>query len=75
MSLLRWGGTVLYLIGMVLTALNVYPANLIFGALGGFAWMIVGLAWKDRALALVEAASVTIYASGMILWLYTVSQS
>ena len=39
MNGLRWGGTALYLIGMVLTALNIYPLNLIFGAAGGLAWM------------------------------------
>ena len=73
MTGLRWGGTALYLIGMVLTALNVYPANLVFGAAGGFAWMLVGVFWKDRALTLVEAASAAIYASGMLVWLYNLS--
>lgn len=73
MNGLRWGGTVLYLIGMALTALNIYPLNLIFGAAGGFAWMLVGVFWKDRALVVVEAASATIYASGLLFWLYTIS--
>lgn len=35
MNRLRWGGTALYLIGMVLTAANIFPLNLIFGAAGG----------------------------------------
>jgi hypothetical protein len=70
---LRWGGTVLYLIGMVLTAMNIYPLNLFFGAFGGFAWMIVGIIWKDRALVLVEAASATIYTVGLGFWLYNLS--
>lgn len=73
MNRLRWGGTALYLIGMVLTAANIYPLNLIFGAAGGFAWMLVGVFWKDRALILVEAASATIYTFGLLAWLYTLS--
>ena len=73
MNGLRWGGTALYLIGMVLTALNIYPLNLIFGAAGGLAWMFVGVAWKDRALIIVEAASAAIYASGLLMWLYIIS--
>lgn len=70
---LRWGGTVLYLIGMVLTAANIYPLNLVFGATGGLAWMVVGLLWKDRALVVVEAASAAIYTFGMLAWAYTLS--
>lgn len=73
MNGLRWGGTTLYLIGMVLTAANIYPLNLVFGAAGGLAWMVVGLLWKDRALVVVEAASAMIYTFGMLAWLYTLS--
>jgi hypothetical protein len=73
MTGLRWGGTVLYLIGMALTAANIYPFNLFFGATGGLAWMIVGMIWKDRALVLVEAASAAIYTFGIFYWLYNLS--
>lgn len=65
---MRWAGTILYLIGMVLTALNIYPLNLIFGMLGGALWCLVGLKWKDRALILVEAASAGIYLFGLVRW-------
>lgn len=66
--MVRWGGTILYMIGMVLTSLNIYPLNLIFGMLGGAAWCIVGIRWKDRALILVEAASALIYLAGLVKW-------
>jgi hypothetical protein len=67
-SIQRWVGTTSYLVGMVLTAFNIYPANLVFGALGGILWCLVGLGYKDKALVLVEAASAGIYLSGLILW-------
>lgn len=71
--MMRWAGTVAYLIGMVLTSLNVYPVNLVFGALGGTLWAAVGIAWKDRALILVEVAAAGIYLAGLVHWAYTIS--
>lgn len=68
--MMRWLGTVSYLIGMVLTSLNIYPANLIFGMVGGTAWMTVGIQWKDRALILVEFAAAAIYLFGLIRWAF-----
>lgn len=66
--MLRWSGTIFYMIGMLLTALNIFPLNLIFGAIGGILWCIVGFKYKDKALILVEAASAGIYLFGLIMW-------
>jgi hypothetical protein len=68
--MLRWSGTAFYMIGMLLTALNIFPLNLIFGAIGGILWCLVGFAYKDKALILVEAASAAIYLAGLIVWLF-----
>ena len=56
------------MIGMLLTALNIFPLNLIFGAIGGILWCIVGFGYKDKALILVEAASAAIYLFGLLHW-------
>lgn len=66
--MLRWSGTIFYMIGMLLTALNIFPLNLIFGAIGGILWCIVGFTYKDKALILVEAASAGIYLFGLLHW-------
>ena len=66
--MMRWGGTAAYMIGMVLTSLNIFPANLIFGAIGGTLWCVVGVQWKDKALIIVEAASALIYLAGLVKW-------
>ena len=66
--MMRWAGTLAYLVGMVLTACNIYPANLIFGAVGGMLWCMVGLEAQDRALITVEAASAAIYVAGLVGW-------
>lgn len=65
---MKWAGTSTYLVGMVLTALNIYPLNLVFGALGGTLWCLVGIKAKDTALIVVEAASAGIYLFGLIVW-------
>lgn len=69
LTLVKWIGSMLYLIGMVLTTLNIYPINLLFGAAGGTIWMLVGLKQKDNPLFIVEAASAFVYVIGFILWL------
>ena len=70
---MRWTGTALYLIGMILTAFNIYPANLFFGALGGFFWCMVGLRIKDSPLWVLEAAAAVVYLAGIVMyfWSYT----
>lgn len=66
--MVRWAGTGTYLIGMLLTAFNVFPLNLAFGALGGALWCIVGFQNRDRALITVELASAGIYLAGLLNW-------
>ena len=66
--MLRWYGTIFYMISMMLTSLNIFPLNLIFGAIGGILWCIVGFNYKDNALILVETASAAIYLFGLIMW-------
>jgi hypothetical protein len=65
---LKWTATTLYLIGMVLTAANIFPLNLIFSAIGGTLWCIAGFIAKDKPLILVEMASAMIYLVGLIHW-------
>lgn len=73
--MMRWIGTGAYLIGMVLTSLNIFPLNLAFGMIGGTLWCLVGVNWKDRALILVEACSAGIYLAGLLHWLYKLGYS
>lgn len=63
--MIRWTGTVLCLIGIALTSLNVYPLNLFFGLVGSFLWTLQGYINKDYALLIVEAVAVIIYILGV----------
>lgn len=53
---------------MVLTSLNVFPLNLLFGTIGGTLWCLVGLQQRDKALITVEAATAGIYLFGLVNW-------
>lgn len=67
--MLRWSGTAFYMISMILTTINIFPLNLVFGFIGGFLWCLAGwFSYKDKALVIVEAASAIIYLSGIVLW-------
>jgi len=66
--MIRWSGTILCLIGIALTSLNVYPLNLLFGLVGSFLWTVQGYLYKDNALLVVELVAVLMYMAG----LYTV---
>ena len=63
--MIRWSGTILCLIGIALTSLNIYPLNLFFGLVGSFLWTLQGYINKDYALLIVEAVAVIIYIAGM----------
>ena len=67
LNVYKWAGTILCLIGIGLTSLNVYPLNLLFGLVGSFLWTMVGVYTKDHALFVVEAVAVAMYLGGMIM--------
>jgi hypothetical protein len=64
--MIRWSGTILCLIGIALTSLNIYPLNLLFGLVGSFLWTVQGYLYRDNALLLVELVAVIIYLVGII---------
>jgi drug/metabolite transporter (DMT)-like permease len=62
----KWIGTILCLLGIALTSLNIYPLNLLFGLIGSFLWTVEGLVAKDYALFTVEAVAVAMYLGGIV---------
>lgn len=63
---MKWTGTVLCLVGIALTSLNVFPLNLWFGLTGSMLWSVAGLKQKDYALFMVEFVAVLMYLYGII---------
>jgi ABC-type siderophore export system fused ATPase/permease subunit len=64
--MIRWSGTVLCLIGIALTSLNIYPLNLLFGLVGSFLWTVQGYLYRDNALLIVELVAVLMYLAGIL---------
>ena len=63
---MKWSGTVLCLVGIALTSLNIFPLNLYFGFTGSLLWTVAGLRQKDYALVVVEFVAVLMYFYGII---------
>ena len=63
---MKWTGTILCLIGIALTSLNIFPLNLWFGFIGSGLWAWSGVRQKDYALFTVEFVAVAMYLGGLI---------
>jgi hypothetical protein len=63
---IKWASSVLLIIAMVMTSVNIFPYNLYPAILGMTGWLIVGLLWHDRALIVLNAISVAIYLTGIL---------
>jgi hypothetical protein len=69
MTLVKWIGTILCLIGIALTAINIYPANIFLGFVGSGLWTVAGIYQRDVPLFLVEVVAVALYFIGIITWI------
>ena len=67
---IKWIASLVLMFGMILTANNVYPANLFFHFVGIGGWLIVGMMWHDRALILLNGVAIFIFASGILNFYY-----
>ena len=65
---IKWVASFVLIVGVILTSNNVFPANLIFHALGMFGWFIVGILWNDRALIVINAVTLTLMSNGLITY-------
>jgi hypothetical protein len=69
MQTLKWTGTTLCLLGILLTALNIYPANIVIGFIGSGLWAAAGYAQDDMPLFTVEIVAVAFYLAGIVLFI------
>lgn len=67
---LKWAGTTLCLLGILLTSLNIYPANIVIGLIGSAIWALAGYMQDDNPLLVVELVAVFFYFGGIVLYVY-----
>lgn len=65
-KVLEWSSTVVLLIGVYLTAVNIYPMNVYISLVGNFGWLVVAVIWRKWSLLTVQLVIVAIYMYGML---------
>lgn len=63
---MEWGSTVVLIIGVALTAYNIYPLNVWLSLLGNFGWFVVGWMWRKYSLLTIQIILTIIYVSGLM---------
>ena len=63
---IEWVSTVILIVGVALTAYNIYPLNVYVSFLGNFGWVIVGLLWKKWSLIIIQIIISIIYIGGLL---------
>jgi drug/metabolite transporter (DMT)-like permease len=71
MTFIKWIGTILCLIGIALTSINVFPSNIWFGIVGSAIWSFAGIYQRDIPLFLVEFVAVAFYGIGVVTYYFS----
>lgn len=71
MTLVKWIGTILCLVGIALTSMNVFPSNIWFGLVGSAIWSFAGIYQRDIPLFLVEFVAVAFYGIGVVTYYFS----
>jgi hypothetical protein len=67
---IKWVASIFILIGILLTSNGVFPINLIFHVTGLSGWFIVAMMWNDRALIVINTASIVLIINGLLRHYY-----
>ena len=67
---IKWASTIFIILGMITTALNLFPFNMFVHLIGVTGWLFVGILWHDRALIVLNSISLAIYTLGIINYFY-----
>ncbi len=65
---IKWGASLVLIVGIILTSNNIYPLNLYFDIVGLTGWFIVGMIWNDRALIVINVVSLAILINGLVTY-------
>lgn len=64
--IVEWLSTGILIVGVALTAYNVYPLNVWISLLGNFGWLIVAILWRKWSLGIVQIILTIIYIAGLL---------
>jgi hypothetical protein len=63
---IEWVSTAILIIGVALTAYNVYPLNIWLSFLGNIGWFVIGWMWKKYSLLTIQVVISIIYILGLM---------
>jgi hypothetical protein len=63
---IEWVSTAVLIIGVALTAYNVYPLNIWLSLLGNIGWFVIGWMWKKYSLLTIQVVISIIYILGLM---------
>jgi len=58
---MEWTATAILMVGVALTAWNIYPLNIYFSLAGNFGWLIVGYMWRKWSLIIIQLVVSALY--------------
>lgn len=67
---IKWVASTFILVGILFTSNGIFPMNLIFHSIGIAGWFIVAMMWNDRALIVINTASIVLIANGLLRHYY-----
>jgi hypothetical protein len=65
-NVLQWTGTVLVIIGAMLTSMNTFPANIWAFNIGSIAWVWFGIRVRAPAILTTNLVLLIIYVIGLV---------
>jgi hypothetical protein len=63
---IEWGSTAILIVGVALTAWNIYPLNVWLSLVGNFGWFVMGWIWRKWSLLTIQIIVSIIYFAGLI---------
>jgi len=64
--ILEWLATFILIIGVALTAYNIYPMNIYLGFFGNMLWAIIAICWRKWSLLTVQVIITVLYIAGIM---------
>jgi len=64
--IVEWGSTAILIVGVALTAWNIYPLNVWLSLAGNVGWFVVGWIWRKYSLLTIQMIVSIIYIVGLV---------
>jgi hypothetical protein len=65
-KILEWASTAILIIGILLTAVNIYPLNIYVQLVGNAGWALVAYIWRSWSLLVIQFVACIIYIFGLV---------